>query len=105
MRHILIDIARSKHQIKRGCTPKRVSLEEAPELSDEKSLELLALDDALKDLEKLDARKAQIVEMRYFGGLSVEETATVLKVSDRTVLRDWETARVWLYRQLRSGSG
>jgi len=105
MRHILIDIARSKHQIKRGCTPKRLSLEEAPELSDEKSLELLVLDDALKDLEKLDARKAQIVEMRYFGGLSVEEIAAVLKVSDRTVLRDWETARVWLYRQLRSGSG
>jgi RNA polymerase sigma-70 factor (ECF subfamily) len=103
MRHILIDIARSKHQLKRGCSPKRVSLEEAPELSDEKSGELLALEDALKDLEKLDPRKAQIVEMRYFGGLSVEETAAVLKVSDRTVLREWEIARVWLYRQLRGG--
>jgi RNA polymerase sigma factor (TIGR02999 family) len=103
MRHILIDIARSKHQIKRGCAPKRLSLDEAPELSDERSLELLSLDDALKDLEKLDPRKAQIVEMRYFGGLSVEETAAVLKVSDRTVLRDWETARVWLYRQLQRG--
>ena len=78
---------------------------EAPELSDERSLELLSPDDALKDLEKLDPRKAQIVEMRYLGGLSVEETAAVLKVSDRTVLRDWETARVWLYRQLQRGGG
>jgi RNA polymerase sigma-70 factor, ECF subfamily len=104
MRHILIDIARSKHQLRRGCSPKRVSLEEAPELSNEKSSELLALEDALKDLEKLDPRKAQIVEMRYFGGLTVEETAVVLKVSDRTVMRDWETARVWLYRQLRRGT-
>jgi RNA polymerase sigma factor (TIGR02999 family) len=103
MRHILIDIARSKHQLKRGCSPKRVSLEEAPELSDEKRSELLALEDALTGLEKLDPRKAQIVEMRYFGGLSVEETAAVLKISDRTILREWETARVWLYRQLRHG--
>jgi len=104
MRHILIDIARSKNQLRRGCSPKRVSLEEAPELSDEKSSELLALEDALKDLEKLDPRKAQIVEMRYFGGLTVGETAAVLRVSDRTVMRDWETARVWLYRQLRRGT-
>ncbi len=104
MRRILIDIARAKHQIKRGRSPRRLSLEEVPELSDERSSELLALEDALKDLEKLDPRKAQIVEMRYFGGLSVEETAVVLKVSERTVLREWETARVWLYRQLRRGS-
>jgi RNA polymerase sigma-70 factor, ECF subfamily len=104
MRHILIDIARSKHQIKRGGSPKRLSLEEAPELKDQKSWELLALDDALSDLEKFDARKARIVEMRYFGGLSVEETAAVLNVSERTVLREWETARVWLYRYLQRGS-
>jgi RNA polymerase sigma-70 factor, ECF subfamily len=103
MRHILIDIARAKQQSKRGCTPRRFSLDEVAELSQERSLDLLALDDALKDLEKLDERKAQIVEMRYFGGLSVEETAAVLKVSERTVLRDWETARVWLYRQLQRG--
>jgi RNA polymerase sigma factor (TIGR02999 family) len=104
MRRILIDIARSKHQIKRGRSPKRLSLEEAPELSDEKSSEWLALEDALKDLEKLDPRKAQIVEMRYFGGLSVAETAAVLRISDRTVLREWETARTWLYCQLRHRS-
>ncbi len=100
MRRILIDIARAKRQLKRGCSPKRLSLEEAPELSDERSSELLALEDALSDLEQFDPRKAQIVEMRYFGGLTVEETAAVLKISDRTVLREWETARVWLYRQL-----
>jgi RNA polymerase sigma-70 factor (ECF subfamily) len=100
MRHILIDIARSRQEVKHGGAPRRLSLDEVAELSEEKSLELVALDDALNDLEVLDPRKAQVVEMRYFGGLSVEETAVVLKVSDRTVLRDWETARVWLYRQL-----
>lgn len=103
MRHILIDIARAKHQHKRGCTPRRFLLDEVAELSQERSLDLLALDDALKDLEKLDERKARIVEMRYFGGLSVEETAAVLRVSVWTVMRDWETARVWLYRQLQRG--
>ncbi len=104
MRRILIDIARSKRQLKRGRSPKRLSLEEAPELADEKSAELLALEDALRDLEKLDPRKAQIVELRYFGGLSTEEIAAVLRVSERTILREWETARVWLYCQLRHGN-
>ncbi len=103
MRRILIDIARSKHQIKRGGAPLRLSLDKVAEVSYERSRELFALEDALRDLEKLDPRKAQIVEMRYFGGLSVKETAAVLKVSDRTIFREWETARVWLYRYLHRG--
>jgi RNA polymerase sigma factor (sigma-70 family) len=78
----------------------QVSLEEAATLSDERGRDLIALDDALKSLVRLDPRKAQIVELRFFGGLSVEETAEVMKVSPRTVMREWNLGRAWLYREL-----
>ena len=75
-------------------------LEEVPAMSSDRSEELLALDDALLRLEGIDARKAQVIELRFFGGLSVEESAAVLQVSPQTVLRDWRMARVWLAREL-----
>jgi len=84
-----------------------VALEEAPEVGGDGAAdpELVALDDALNALARIDPRKAQVVEMRFFGGLSVEETAEVLKVSAVTVMRDWSTAKAWLYRELSSGKG
>jgi RNA polymerase sigma factor (TIGR02999 family) len=100
MRRILVDIARSHQRDKRGGGKHSVSLEETAILSPAKSAELIALDDALKHLAKIDARKAEVVELRFFGGLSVEEIATVLKVSPFTVLRDWKLAKVWLLRDL-----
>ncbi len=104
MRHILTDIARARQQAKRGAGARPVSLDTVAELSEEKSAELLALDEALEELEKIDERKARVVELRHFGGLSLEETAKVLKVTTRTVLRDWETARAWLYQQLQGSA-
>jgi RNA polymerase sigma factor (TIGR02999 family) len=101
MRRILVDFARSRRYTKRGGKAVQVSLEEAATLSDERGRDLIALDDALKSLVRLDPRKAQIVELRFFGGLSVEETAEVMKVSPRTVMREWNLARAWLYRELR----
>jgi RNA polymerase sigma factor (TIGR02999 family) len=100
MRRILVDFARSRRYTKRGGKAVQVSLEEAAILSDERGRDLIALDDALKSLAGLDPRKAQIVELRFFGGLSVEETAEVMEVSPRTVMREWNLARAWLYREL-----
>jgi RNA polymerase sigma-70 factor (ECF subfamily) len=100
MRRILVDFARSRRYAKRGGKAVQVSLEEAATLSDERRRDLIALDDALKSLASLDSRKGQIVELRFFGGLSVEETAEVMKVSPRTVMREWNLARAWLYREL-----
>jgi RNA polymerase sigma factor (TIGR02999 family) len=88
MRHILVDFARSRRNQKRGGDLRRVSFDRALMVSEERSADLLALDDALKTLELIDHRKSQVVELRFFGGLSVEETAEVLKVSPDTVLRD-----------------
>ena len=99
MRRILVDFARGRPQAKEG-TAQHVSLDDALVISNERSAEIVALDDALKALEKLDPRKSQIVEMRYFGGLSVEETAEVLKISAITVMREWNKAKAWLYREL-----
>jgi RNA polymerase sigma factor (TIGR02999 family) len=99
MRRILVDFARQRPQAKDG-TAKQVSLDEALIITGERSAEIVALDEALKALEKLDGRKSQIVEMRYFGGLSVEETAEVLKISAITVMREWNKAKAWLYREL-----
>ena len=99
MRRILVDFARQRPQAKDG-TAHHVSLDEALVVNGERSAEIVALDDALKALEKLDPRKSQIVEMRYFGGLSVEETAEVLKISAITVMREWNKAKAWLYREL-----
>jgi RNA polymerase sigma-70 factor, ECF subfamily len=100
MRRILIDFARSKQYQKRGGDAVAVTIEDALEAADQPAVDLVALDDALNDLAKLDARKSQVVELRFFGGLSVEETAEVLKISPETVMRDWKFARAWLAREL-----
>ena len=104
MRRILVDHARS-HNIKRGAGVQHVSLEETAVLGGEQTADLVALDDAMNALARLDTRKVQIIEMRFFGGLSVEETAEVLKVSPATVRRDWSIAKFWLYRELGGGTG
>lgn len=100
MRRILVDHARSLHASKRGGGAARVSLDGAIVLSPEPTVNLLALDEALKRLHELDLRKSQIVELRYFGGLTVEETAEVLRVSSITVMRDWSLAKAWLHREI-----
>jgi RNA polymerase sigma factor (TIGR02999 family) len=99
MRRILVDHAR-RHNLKRGGGVQHVSFEDTAEVGSNRAADLLALDDALDALARVDPRKVQVVEMRYFGGLSVEETADVLKVSPITVMRDWSTAKAWLYREL-----
>jgi RNA polymerase sigma factor (TIGR02999 family) len=101
MRRILVDFARSRHYQKRGAGAQKVSLDDALILSSERGHELVALDDALEALAAVDARKAQVVEMRFFGGLSVEETGEALHVSPDTVMRDWKLAKVWLLRELK----
>ena len=103
MRRILVDHARSRLSQKRGGATRRVSLDEALTVSPERGADLVALDDALKALAAVDARKSQVVELRYFGGLSVDETAESLHVSTDTVLRDWSLAKVWLLRELFGG--
>ncbi len=100
MRRILVDFARSRQNLKRGGGAQQITFDEALEVCSERGADLIALDDALKTLEKLNQRQSQIVELRYFGGLTEEETAEVLKVSTRTVRRDWSLARTWLYREL-----
>jgi RNA polymerase sigma factor (TIGR02999 family) len=100
MRHILVDYARARHAAKRGGETRLLSLDEAAAVSEERTSELVALDDALENLAAVDRRKCQVVELRYFGGLSVEETAEVLKISPETVMRDWRLARTWLLREL-----
>lgn len=103
MRHVLIDYARRRHYVKRGGSDaQRVSLEEASLMSDERAEELLVLDEALTKLAQMDARKAQVVELRYFGGLSLVETAEALDVSVMTVRRDWRAAKAWLYKAVQS---
>jgi RNA polymerase sigma-70 factor, ECF subfamily len=103
MRRILVDHARRKN-LKRGANIKHVSLENTAAIGPNRSAELVALDEALQALARMDARKAHVVELRFFGGLSVDETAEVLKISPVTVMRDWGTARAWLYHEIRSGS-
>ena len=104
MRHILVDYARTRHTAKRGGGARPISLEEAALVTPERAAELVAFDDALKELETLSKRQSRVVELRYFGGLSVEETATVLEVSPETVMRDWNMAKTWLHRALRPAS-
>ena len=99
MRRILVEHAR-RHNLKRGGGVQHVSLDETAIVGGDRAADLVALDDALDALARLDPRKVQVVEMRFFGGLSVEETAEVLKVSSVTVMRDWSTAKAWLYREL-----
>jgi RNA polymerase sigma-70 factor, ECF subfamily len=100
MRRILIDQARARRSHKRGDGAKAICLDDAPAISPEPSADLVAIDDALSQLAKVDERKSQVVEMRFFGGLSVDETAEVLKVSPETVARDWRLAKAWLTREL-----
>lgn len=103
MRRILVDHAR-RHNLKRGGEVQHVELEDIAVVCGERAENLVALDDALQSLARMDARKARVVELRFFGGLSVEETAEVLRISPATVMRDWSSARAWLYREM-GGSG
>jgi RNA polymerase sigma-70 factor (ECF subfamily) len=100
MRHILVDYARARHRLKQGGGAQHVSFDEAAMASPEPAAELVALDDALRELAAADERKSRVIELRYFGGLTVEEAAEVLKVSPVTVMRDWSMAKAWLYRAL-----
>jgi RNA polymerase sigma factor (TIGR02999 family) len=100
MRRVLVDAARARGVRKRGGGAPTVSLNAALDVSKEPDRDLVELDDALNELSVVDPRKAQVVEMRYFGGLSVEETADALQVSSGTVMRDWRLAKVWLLREL-----
>lgn len=108
MRHILIDYARRRHYVKHGGEAQRIAFdealatEEAVLMSKPRAAELLALDEALDELAKLDPRKSRVVELRYFGGLSLDETAEVLEVSPMTVRRDWRAAKAWLYKAVMS---
>jgi RNA polymerase sigma factor (TIGR02999 family) len=108
MRRILVDAARARASAKRGGGvehvghSEEVNLDEIAENSSQRSAQWLALDEALNDLAAIDPRKARVIELRFFGGLSVEETAEVLKISPQSVMRDWKLARAWLNRELRS---
>lgn len=102
MRHILVDYARSKNSQKRGGMAEKITLEENLVASMNRSDEVVALDDALKQLAILDERKSRVVEMKFFGGLNIEEIAEVLKLSPETIKRDWKFARTWLLRELSS---
>jgi RNA polymerase sigma-70 factor (ECF subfamily) len=102
MRQVLVDYARKRNYAKRGGGAHRVPLDEAMIVSDERAADVVALDDALKTLAEIDPRQSQIVELRFFGGLSIEETAQVLAVSPGTVMRDWTLAKAWLRRAVTS---
>jgi len=104
MRRVLVDYARSRDRLKRGGEAIQVSFTEAANVPIPQSADVLALDKALRELEKIDSRKSQIVEMRFFGGLSQEETSEALHVSVATVRRDWSLARAWLARELKKKS-
>lgn len=100
MRRVLVDFARGRGNLKRGGGATHIALENAPELLDERSPDFIALDDALTTLAEMNSRQCRIVELRYYGGLSEDETAEVLQISARTVRREWNLARAWLYREL-----
>lgn len=106
MRRILVDAARARGSAKRGGQVKRVNhsaafdLDEIPDVSTGRDRELVAIDDALNELAEMDPRKARVIELRFFGGLSVEETGEVLKISPQSVMRDWKLAKAWLTREL-----
>jgi RNA polymerase sigma factor (TIGR02999 family) len=105
MRHILVDYARARASAKRGGTVRCLSLDQAAVVCAEPTTDLVALDDALRALAVLDARKSQVVEMRFFGGLTIQETADALGISPETVMRDWQFAKKWLLRELSGGGG
>jgi RNA polymerase sigma factor (TIGR02999 family) len=107
MRRILVDAARARASAKRGGLMKRadhytaINLDEIPDISSRRGAELIAIDDALQRLAEFDPRKARVIELRFFGGLSVEETAEVLKLSPQSIMRDWKLAKAWLTRELK----
>jgi RNA polymerase sigma factor (TIGR02999 family) len=105
MRRILVDYARSRRYAKRGGGVPHLSLDEALIVSDERTAEVVALDETLQRLAEIDPRKSRIVELRFFGGLSIEETAEVLAVSPGTVMRDWTLAKAWLRREMSRDTG
>lgn len=100
MRHILVDHARTRNYAKRGGGATKLPLDEATALTAQRAAELIALDDALKDLSALDPRRSQIIELRFFGGLSMEETAEVMNISPSTVQREWRAAKAWLHHTM-----
>jgi len=102
MRHILVDHARSRNAAKRGAGVPRLALDERMAPPQSRNLDLLALDDALNRLSELDPQQSKLIEVRFFGGLSIEETAVVLNISPATVKREWTTARAWLQREMKS---
>ena len=104
MRRILVDAARSRMREKRGGGCAKVNIDEVPDLSAGRSGDVVLVDEALDTLAKLDPRKAKVIELRFFGGLSVEETAAVLKISPQSVMRDWRLARAWLMREVSRGA-
>jgi RNA polymerase sigma factor (TIGR02999 family) len=104
MRQILIDHARTHARAKRGGGGTRISLDEVAVISKERAADLLELDEALRKLAEMDQRKSEVVELRFFGGLTIEEAAEVLKVTAKTVTRDWTMARAWLYREMAGGA-
>jgi RNA polymerase sigma factor (TIGR02999 family) len=100
MRRILVDFARARDQVKHGDGRAEITLDEAFVIQPERSADIVLLDEALTRLSELDPRKARVIELRFFGGLSVAETALVLQLSERTVLREWNLAKAWLYREI-----
>ena len=101
MRRILVNAAHARATAKRGGHAARVNLDNIPEVSSGRDSELIAVDETLKALAEVDPRKARVIELRFFGGLSVEETAAILKISPQSVMRDWRLAKLWLMRELR----
>ncbi|MCC6341192.1 MAG: sigma-70 family RNA polymerase sigma factor [Bryobacterales bacterium] len=104
IRGIVVDHARARYAVKRGGGAPHIPMDEAPAVSDERAPDLIAVDDALLELTKVDPRKGRVVELRFFGGLTVEETADVLNISPETVARDWRLAKMWLIREMDSGA-
>lgn len=100
MRHILVDHARTRNYAKRGGGAFKLPLDEAANLTERRATELIALDDALRDLARLDERRSRIIELRFFGGLSLEETAEVMNISPSTVQREWRVAKAWLHHTI-----
>jgi len=102
MRHILVDYARTSRRAKRGGDSQKTSLEDAAIVSPVRGADVVALDEALTKLAEIDERKSRIVELRYFGGLTIEETANVMKISQMTVRREWRSAKAWLYKEVKT---
>jgi RNA polymerase sigma factor (TIGR02999 family) len=100
MRRILVDSARARRSAKRGGPTPPINLGDSPEVGSSRDRELVALDDAMNALAEMDPRKVKVIELRYFGGLSVEETAEVVKISPQSVMRDWKLAKAWLHREM-----